>query len=540
MKPTVEQQNIIEEDGNIVVVAKPGSGKTFVLSEKIRQILPLLKNYEGIIAISFTNKASDELKERNLKSGLDRKESFFGTIHKFYLSEIILSFGKQCFGLSQNNIDILDIREENLDNEAKSYLEYLEKNFDYSNTEHTEYLKYLFLEGKIYLNLVEIFAIFIYDNSLACRKYLKAKYKYIIIDEFQDCGEEQFEIFMRLKNLDLIAIAVGDLDQSIYGFTGKSPEFLSSLIEDQSFKTFSLNRNHRCHPSIINYSLSLMSTNVQLLEVNNDIRVYHRHMTGNESNIATWIDNNIQKIIDNFQVEKLSEVAILTRGHRTADIIDNNLSTPHKIVKQSLLENYTHPASQLFDNILKFAYDNNSTITEIIEKFVSLETLKKPEQKILRQNFENIKNELLLNTINFENIKIFCEKIAIILLPKQDYQSSIEVLEKVLNEELYIYSNMLDNEIQIMTLHKSKGLEFNIVFHLDLYEWILPAKGIDNNEQFYRSYSQDLNLHYVGVTRAKKACLLCTSTYRTNGQNQQKNGNLSEFLNLNNINQLRN
>lgn len=87
MTPTDEQKNIIDASGHIVVVARPGSGKTFVLSEKIRELLPLMKSYEGVIAISFTNKASKELKDRSLKGGFDKKESFFGTIHKFYISE---------------------------------------------------------------------------------------------------------------------------------------------------------------------------------------------------------------------------------------------------------------------------------------------------------------------------------------------------------------------------------------------------------------------------------------------------------------------
>jgi superfamily I DNA/RNA helicase len=95
MTPTQEQSNIINAAGHIVVVARPGSGKTFVLSEKIRLLIPLLKEYEGVIAISFTNKASSELRERTLKGGFEKKESFFGTIHKFYISEFILSFGKQ-------------------------------------------------------------------------------------------------------------------------------------------------------------------------------------------------------------------------------------------------------------------------------------------------------------------------------------------------------------------------------------------------------------------------------------------------------------
>ncbi len=538
MTPTEEQKNIIDATGNIVVVARPGSGKTFVLSEKIRELLALMDNHEGVIAISFTNKASKELKDRSLKSGVEKKESFFGTIHKFYISEIILSFGKQIFGLPENEIEIIDIHQTTIDNDVKTYIEYIEKNFNSSDVDHVDYLNALFNQGKIYLNLVEVFAIYIYDHSIACRNYLKSKYRFVIIDEFQDCGKEQFEVFMRLKDLGLTAIAVGDLDQSIYEFTGKSPEFLSSLINNIEFTTFSLTRNHRCHPSIINYSLSLMSPNVELLEID-DTRVYHRKITGNEASIANWIDTHIEAMCVNFNVESLSEVAILTRGHRTAEIIDNNMTTPHRILKQSSLELHNHKVSQLFDNILKFSYDVKLTITEVIEMFISLETLRVNEQKNLIKYFENVKEILNNAAPDLIEVKNSCGKIAEILTPNLNQESSLELLEIVLTDELEVYSVISENEIQIMTLHKSKGLEFDIVFHLDLYEWILPAKGIDNGQQYHINFSQDLNLHYVGVTRAKKGCILCTSTQRTNYQNQTKNGSSSEFLFLNNVQSLR-
>lgn len=61
-QPTDEQKRIIRHDGNIVVTAKPGSGKTYTIVEKIADILPDLPAHKGVIAISFTNKASDELK----------------------------------------------------------------------------------------------------------------------------------------------------------------------------------------------------------------------------------------------------------------------------------------------------------------------------------------------------------------------------------------------------------------------------------------------------------------------------------------------
>lgn len=166
MTPTEEQQHIINATGNIVVVAKPGSGKTFVLSEKIRTLLPLMKIHEGVVAISFTNKASAELKNRSLKGGFDKKESFFGTIHKFYISEIILSFGKQIFGLPENEIEIIDIKQIHLDNDTKTYIDYIENNFDSSDSSQVDYLKFLFTKGMIYLNLIEVFAIYIYYNGL--------------------------------------------------------------------------------------------------------------------------------------------------------------------------------------------------------------------------------------------------------------------------------------------------------------------------------------------------------------------------------------
>lgn len=538
MIPTIEQSNIIEANGNIVTVAKPGSGKTFVVAEKIKRILPELEEYEGIIAISFTNKASNELKERSLVEGLDKKESFFGTIHKFYIAEIVLSFGKQIFGLPTNRLEITDIENSNLDEDRKTYLKNLSQNFDYSNPDHIGTLEEIFREGEIYLSLIEKFAIYIFDNSLSCRRYMEVKYKYIIIDEFQDCGSEQYNIFIKLQQLGLVAIAVGDLDQSIYGFTGRSSLFLQHLMNNQDFTTFPLSKNHRCHPSIINYSLRLMSSNATLLPTQ-DIRVFHRNITGNELNIANWIDGNINQIKQNFGVTSLSNIAILVRGYRTANIIDTNLVTPHKIVNQSLLEVDTNEVSFLFDNILKFVFDNSFTITETIEKFVSLDTLKSHEQRRIKECFDFLSDYFRNGNNSFDDVKEKFETIAFILMPLKTVDISLSLLEQVLSRELDIYSSNGADEIQILTLHKSKGLEFDIVFHLDLYEWIMPAKTIINNNQQFVSYEQDLNLHYVGVTRAKKACILCTSSKRTNSGGRILNGNYSEFFRLNNLNQLR-
>jgi DNA helicase-2/ATP-dependent DNA helicase PcrA len=100
-RATKQQVEILKHNGNTVVTANPGSGKTFTLVEKIGLVLSTLKAYQGVIAISYTNKASKEVKDR-LKN-VELKNSFIGTLDSFYLSEIIIPFSKHIIG---KNIEI--------------------------------------------------------------------------------------------------------------------------------------------------------------------------------------------------------------------------------------------------------------------------------------------------------------------------------------------------------------------------------------------------------------------------------------------------
>ena len=89
---TPDQKAAIESRANMVITACPGSGKTSVIVEKIRREVTILKSYQGIIGITFTVKASKELKERSKRDGLDTKASFFGTIDHFCLTEFVFPF----------------------------------------------------------------------------------------------------------------------------------------------------------------------------------------------------------------------------------------------------------------------------------------------------------------------------------------------------------------------------------------------------------------------------------------------------------------
>lgn len=523
MIPSKEQQNIIEYNGNIVVIAQPGSGKTFTLVNKINSILDELPSFKGVIAISFTRKASRELEKRCLEGGIEKKGTFFGTMDKFYISEIILPFGRHIFGKPKKELEIIDkdhpISKGYIDCDRGEELQTWFKS-------NIATLKLLYTEGYVILESVSELAMEVLINSQACKRYLRARFSHIIIDEYQDSGKDQHKLFMELNNLGLIGIAVGDINQSIFGFANKSSEYLIELAQNSNFKLFQITKNHRCHPSIINYSMKLISREFNDFIQTNENRMYKKHIVGNEIDIARWVDTVIPQIMTKYNVDHFNEVGILVRGNRTGNIINEELSLNHKYFNGTPFDNDSSLWGNIFENTLNFIFNKKSTKYELIEQFLDIEIQFDKAKKVIKllhdvEGLEKYQSPL-------ELLDKFIE-IASLIYPNAVNINSINILQKILSDQILLekFKPADSDQVQIMTLHKSKGLEFDIVFHLDLYKYIMPSSY---NGEFI-SPIQDLNLHYVGITRAKKVCILCTSTKRHN-RNGEISGIESEFLQI--------
>lgn len=543
MVPTDIQKKIIQCEGNIVVLASPGSGKTFVLSEKIRRVLKdnITLDYQGVIAISYTRKASANLKKRTLGDGMQSKNSFFGTIDNFCLTQIIETFGCYTLGHSSKDIEVKSIDE--LDNNGKNLFEWIKEiHPDYDDIEATqiEDLKALFCQGYVLVESLELLALFIIKNCPACRKYLQARYKYVFIDEFQDADTYTNELFLLLIELGLKGIAVGDVNQSIFGFANKNSEYLKSLETKTDFTSFTLGDNFRCSIPIINYSNRLLDENSTILDTDKE-GMYLVRVNGSEYSIAEYIDNEIESVKSEWNVSDNSEIAILVKNERTQKIIDESLEVPHRVIKTTPLDMDLNPRSRLYTLLLRFYFDDSLAFMSVIDEYVEFGSLTIYERKRL------IEESLLVKSIDemeVDQLSIHFKTIADILLPKIQDGTSLQKLNKILNNEkdLESYKPLSSNEIQIMTLHKSKGLEFDIVFHLNMSDWELPFKHIENNDfnnPLYPNWEQDINLHYVGITRARKACYLVRGTQRTNSQNCLKPAHDSEFFSINKLYLLR-
>lgn len=543
MVPTKIQDIIIRCDGNVVVLASPGSGKTFVLSEKIRRVLKdnIALDYQGVIAISYTRKASTNLKKRTLGDGMQSKNSFFGTIDNFCLTQIIETFGCYTFGHSSKDIEVKGLNE--LDNNGKNLFEWIKEiHPDYDDIEATqiEDLKALFCQGYVLVESLELLALYIIKNCPACRNYLQARYKYVFIDEFQDADTYTNELFLLLIELGLKGIAVGDVNQSIFGFANKNSDYLKSLDTNPDFTSFTLKDNFRCSIPIINYSNRLLDKNSRILDTEED-GVFLVRVNGSEYSIAEYIDNEIESVKSEWNVSDNSEIAILVKNERTQKIIDESLEVPHRVIKTTPLDMDLNPRSRLYTLLLRFYFDDSFAFMSVIDEYVEFESLTLCTRKRLIEESLLVKS---IDEIEVDQLSSHFKTIADILLPKIQNGVSLQKLNKILTNEkdLESYKPLSSNEVQIMTLHKSKGLEFDIVFHLNMSDWELPYKQIEhgdfNNPQ-YPNWEQDINLHYVGITRARKACYLVRGTQRTNSQNCLRTAHDSEFLSINKLELLR-
>lgn len=510
-KPTDEQIKIIRENGNLVITAKPGSGKTYTIVEKIIDISKNLLSYQGVIAISFTKKASQELELRYKGKNIENTNHFFGTIDKFYISEIIIPFSKLLFDKGEP----LEVKDSIDDYPKYKVLKKMKENR--TDKVLLGLLKASLQEGLIFLEISGETALFILNEVPQCVTYLKARYTHIFIDEYQDCGEIQHEIFLKLVNNGILGIAVGDLDQAIYAFSNRYSKYLLSLIGDDSFTHLEITRNHRCHKSISDYSLELMGITRE--DIEEDKRVFKVNVRGTDEQIIYAIENNLDEIKKKLNINKNSDFAILCRGNGTARRASEFLTIDNKLFVDTPLDKINGNWASVFNDILNSYYVykcNKITVLDFVSKYINEELHYKNFRKAL---------ELVNKVFNLEdnqlerNLKEFI-KVARLIYPEQEDEKTVQMLKRILKneEELYSFKPATENEINIMTLHKSKGLEFKCVFLMDLYKWILPPEGDWVTEE---DYIQALNLHYVGVTRAIEACYIMQGTKRYNASRKK-------------------
>ncbi len=335
----------IEDDSQVVVViAGAGSGKTTVLTQRISYLYRVKNiNPENILAITFTNKAASEMKERLFeKEGPYAEMSWIMTFHALAVRIIrsntehlkwfdrnftIIDSDDQIKILKQiiTDLGLEDVKPKEASyviGNAKSFastLSEVEYKIDWDYLElYKQYDKYLKTN-----NALDFDDLLLYGHELLKKKDVRNKYvekfKYIHVDEFQDTSIIQNNILKLLFNKQNNMFIVGDIDQSIYGWRGAAVENMLNIKDTfGSNKIIKLEQNYRSTPQILEVANKLISYNESRIDKNlwtespsGDAVVYNSF--GSMNYETDYVAKEIDRLID--YNTKPEEIAVLYRSN---------------------------------------------------------------------------------------------------------------------------------------------------------------------------------------------------------------------------------
>ena len=625
-----QREAVLYNDGALLVIAGAGSGKTRVITYKIAYLVENGVDPQNILAITFTNKAATEMKERiETLLGNNSKQVFISTFHKFcgrvlrvfiesigynrnytiydtddqkkLLTKIIKELGfddkKVKAKAAANHISYCKNHGISLDDYKKSAKGDMEKIYARC---FEEYENRMFKNNAIDFDDMLLLTVKVLKTNENARKILSSKFKYILVDEYQDTNLVQFEIIklLTMDNTNMLTV-VGDDDQSIYKFRGAD---IRNILEFEyafdNAKVIKLTQNYRSTNNILRVANDIIKNNngrkdKELWSENGDgVKVIFTEYEDDNSESYSIV-NEIKKNNDykntailyrtNAQSRKFEEMCVslsipytLVGGvnfYERREIKDV-LAYMHILVNpsdtNSLFRVINVPKRGIGDTtiekILGFAGKNNITpfeaifnfdkielsnkIKEKIKRFVDLIILLKNENEIdgiIDKLLSNCYEEFLIDEYGDEEGKERLENITELknkaITFKKTYPQSVEndilkdfatnmsaqvILEDFLYEIALVSDtdnlNSTDDKLTLMSLHASKGLEYDTIYLTGMNEGIFPSYQAITADDGNAEIEEERRLCYVGITRAKK------NLYLSAARRRMHNGSYNTYL----------
>lgn len=571
------------KDGPLLILAGAGSGKTKVLTTRIAY---LIKEYNvkpsEILAITFTNKAAGEMKER-ITNLIGKTNLLACTFHSFGVR--ILRENYNYLGY-QKNFNILDsddsltlikkiLKDYNIDpkrispymirnkisnNKSEFVLPEEYKKFICSEEDdiiykvYKKYQETLFKNNSVDFDDLLILPIKLFNENKHVLEEYQERYKYILIDEYQDTNRAQYILSKMISAKYHNICAIGDNDQSIYSFRNADYRNILNFEKDYpNCKTIMLEQNYRSTKNILNAANSIIKNNNQrkdknLWSDNNDgdkITIYKAH---NELDEVFYCIRKIKELLK--KEVSYKDIVILYRTNAQSRIFETELlkaNLPFKVVGSfffyqrkeikdllaylKLINNHNDDISlrrvintpkrgiglKSLANLEEKATNNDISLFDAIEQgkelefkkliieltnekenlsltdFVELVLEKSGLRKALKEEHSLESDIRIENLEEFKSVtKTFEEQSGVISL--EDF-----LLEVSLVSDIEEYKND-PNRITLMTVHSVKGLEYPYVFLVGMEEGLFPHKNSLTKEE----QEEERRLMYVAVTRAKK------------------------------------
>lgn len=590
------------KDGPCLVIAGAGSGKTKVLTTRIANLIENGVKPYNILAITFTNKAAGEMRER-VNNIINAHDAFIGTFHSFGLK--IIRENSALFNLTsaftlidtedQTSIIKKIMKDINITDKMispafiKSKISFIKNNM----LSDSEIANFLISENekiavKIYYEYEKILKrnntldfddllkkpVELFNSNKEVLEKYQDKFKYILIDEYQDTNEVQYKLVKLLSKKYLNLFVVGDPSQSIYAFRGANYQNILNFEKDfKGCTVIKLPQNYRSTQTILDAANEVISHNKQRKDLDlfsnlgqgvkiKYIRTFNDSMENkrvvdeiqklyeegyNRKDMAIFYRTNAQsrsiedalvkanipyKVFGSFYFYKRKEIKDLLAylkliANPSDDVsLERVINEPKRKIGDKTIENLREKARSL--NISMFeAIDSGkelefkNLILNLIEisKDTSITGLidKTLELSKMKETYENDKS--LESDIRLENLMEFRSVSETYEKETGNVNLSDFLMEVSLVSDAAEYS--LDSDaVTLMTVHSAKGLEFKVVFIIGLEENIMPiSKALYDDEEL----EEERRLMYVAITRAKEKLYLLNAGRRMLYGNMQMN-----------------
>jgi len=571
-----KQQNIaiMHTEGPALILAGPGSGKTKVLTHHIKYLIDNGVSPSQIMVITFTRSAALEMSDR-FKHLMPKAACrvLFGTFHSIFY-RLLKEYRKAVPDIISNEkkweLLMLITRNENeaeiLSNNISYYKSLIDKQTFYLDSQACENKFYEKL--KEYSELLNINKVMDFDDIISMfydmlndESIIKALYKrfsYVCIDEFQDINLIQYEIVKKLFSHSKNIYAVGDEDQSIYGFRGASPGILSEFLNDfNNVHLIELVRNYRSFSDITlaanrvmneaserlkklvtenikkdnkkHFSLSVLSdrekmlnlfvedinltdttekTCAVLLRTNKEVNEYKRILSLNDDTVKE--ENAVYETVGAY-------IAYIKKKNK--DSLRVLLNIPQRNLPFSIIDGFGYDINLL---IKQFAGTYKGNALNILSKHMAVMEKLGPFSLVMY-----LKNVVGLEQYYNDKFtdKNKAKRIFENLLNEALEAKNIDELQIILKNKISPskLSKKKEQNITVSTFHKSKGLEYDYVFIPDVIEGKIPGP----NAIMGTGIEEERRLLYVAMTRAKEKLYMYTV------KNEESFGMLpSRFINV--------
>ena len=589
-----QMEAVTHKDKPCMVLAGPGSGKTTVITKRIEYLIQKHKvKAEEILVITFSKAAAKEMKERFAR--LQPEQHFpvtFGTFHGIYYGILKWAYRlnadnifseEQKFQLLRQIVERLNI---DMDDE-KDFLQGISgeiSNIKNNRLNLSEYHS-INCQDNVFVQLFQAYekerkAVrkIDFDDMLVLTyelfqkrpdilKLWQEKFKYILVDEFQDVNQVQYDVVRMLAEPENNLFIVGDDDQSIYQFRGAKPEIMLGFQNDYpEAKKIVLDVNYRSTKSIVNaagrvivhnqkrYPKQIITTNEQGIPVHiqevkhpieeskyvvkqiqeaqkngvsaKDIAVLFRTNmeartlieTCMEYNVPFQMKEHIPNLYEHFIAKNLITYMKMAMGDRSRTAFLSIMNRPNRYFHRDCVQK----GQVSFEELRKYYEEKDWMLDRIDQMELDFRILQRmaPYGAIQYIRKHIAYDEFLAEYAYARKIK---------LEDLQEVMKEIEERAKEFRsiEEWFAHIDSYTEEIQrqkefakqnpdavsFMTMHGSKGLEFHTVFVIGANEGISPYKKAETKDEM----EEERRMFYVAMTRAKKR-LVITYTKEKNGK----------------------